>query len=689
MADKKIQFSVVANGIPTIRNELKSVSESARSMYLNIAQYEERASLRIVQMEREKAASIARINASVVLDESKKQAKIIEIEERTARRIKALHENRDLRSKQVQERFALQNSQEGGGGTFNAINDLMSRAGLNKASEMMNLGKSLGIGSEAGAAGGAEGLAALGAAALPAAAAIGAIAVASKLVEIGFQNIVKETTYVASAFLGAATEIGGFKDLQGMIVDASKNQRSAAQIAAVAESAGVAPSEIERKVRSARQGTEFSEADMLEAFGKYQARTGQMMSPEVAKHMATIASVNNTKLSQTADVYGQLKLAYPNLSDRSLMDITQKVNKIGINGSVEFTDANQLSGTVAKAGNISGSADVTVPKLIGYAQLYRGATGSASEASTVGERLIEEITKNKGHKFNVSYDKEGKISNFDQLLEDAVVQKRLHPEITSKFKSSESIQGINAIANRVTGNTEEEIRTSFRQVVDSATNVNMSLEELHKRLQPVTETVDYQLKKLAGDIEEAFGPSLISLMSEDVVPAIKVFGQALMENKDSFIETMKAMINVIIAGIPAAMMAGKALLGLGVATAYLTKAFAETVRFFANTIPGLSSIVDGKLGELSGEATRVIDSQTSLWKSFDKLATSVEELSAKMKNVSLPGKTTERPWRAPMQEPGGWSIPMAIPEEPVVNVVKKQVSEQRRTNDHLGRKAVR
>lgn len=648
MVDKKVQFNVVVGGIPQIKNSLKGVTESARSMNLSVQQMGERTAQRIVEIERNKLAALKRINDSETTNAQQKARQIASIEENLARQITTIKEREALRVKHMNEKF-IQNaaSQQKSGLNLNNASQLASSAGLYRTGHVIRLANQLGIGSSiggsttgsavggiaqgAGAAGGAAGLAEIAAIAAPVAVALGAVVVAAKLVEIGFNVVSTQAQYLASSFIGAISEIGGAKNLQDTLVHAAESERQTKILRmAVLPEERASEDEINKLTSNLAKNPQLGAFDSTEwkkAIDILGVGTGEQKTfvkdPSTLQFIGNMAHLRGMPLSEMANLYGEIKQQNPDFSHKDVQDTLLRGTALGRKTSFDITDLTQSKVLMTQSTKLSGDRQENLLQLLGVgAALKPYAEGGMLGAGVETQAFLSEAGKShrSGQNYGFNYDKAGNITNLREGIAFAVSHRTdANSPYAKEQRAERFVEHISAAAGVTGDDTDKQKQEKVMEFLAANDQLMMSFRQLSEESEQTISTSD-RMKAEFNRITDEMGTALLPVLQQ-LEPSISTLGTALSENKEQIVDTIKSMVSAMLAMIPAALSVGSVLAKLG--------------EFVGNMITVIATVLDEKtlgvfhtqLSPFEKAGDEIAKSQKALAETLDKVKESFEKLN--------------------------------------------------------------
>lgn len=623
MADKKVQFNVVVGGIPEIKGALKGVTESARDMNLKVQQMAERTAQRITELERNKLAAIKRVNESIVNDEANKTRRLLEIESRFNSQVTNLKEREALKVKHLNENAIrdMARNQSFNGFNFNAVSNAAQAGGFFRAGHAIRMAGQLGISSQAGVA-----IAGVGA-------ALGGLYVAGKLVEVGFESLAFQAKNLATAFLGAISQIGGAKNLQEMLVEAAaKEKGTAATRFTVSPEERLSTQQLDSLVNSLAKRPElgaFTSTQWMETLKNVGTLTGKQRSlpPDLLELMGKMAHIGNVPIEQMGDIVGRIMAANKTATPDQIKDIFLAAHAIGQSGSFSIGEIPQSIDLIKGGGMLAGNTLENTKKAFAIGTILRPRAGGLEQAGVEFNSFIEQTMRAHAQgEFlpGVQFNKQGAITNIEQAIANAVAtpaQNRPAP-----YRRAETAQFLSNTARQAgveDVDTADQIKSKVLSLIYSYEKLHTSMEEFNAENQDSVTTQDV-LKAQFNDLADQLEIALLPILKE-LVPDVKAFADALIRNKDNISEAMKLMIQAFFNMIPAALFTTKAVIYMGEIFGYTIKA----LTFLLDSMTG--GTFHDQLSKIDDSAGKLIDSQSKLIPIIDQLGKSFEDLQ---KNVS-------------------------------------------------------
>lgn len=629
MVESSVAFGIdLTPGVAQLRQQLSTIVQISKNTTLQIQQTEERHQQRMKQLKERQKVVDENVNVSSV-GAHKKAVKAIELEEdRHDTRLKQMAERSALSQLALQERTAqikhnievsaakliyrdiekidrdhtkaiereikkreaeakeaeVKHSKQFGGVGINlsSAGHIAQSAGFYRTGHLLRAASNMGVGSEMAAG---AGMAEMAAVALPVAGALAAIYVASKLVEVGFQAVEK----TAMEFVGAITQIGGARGLQGMLVESSNAERQAANIAVNAGDQ-VSKAEVLQVMRSISNKSEFDKKDVGEMARSFIAKRGSFSEfKQLGAFGADLASVSGLSPSQSGAAIGQLRTQFPELTMADTKQAIMKLWGMGKEGAVELKDSTRMTQSLGFARSVSPNILAGLGLEMGMVQLAQRFTGGQSaDQSVTGirrlqEQLLSDPTSKKGQALQhllgsdyLSHDETGRavLTNApNTMARIALGTFENRPGMSEAFesRSMKAIRGFVSgdMANQFVGKTEKEkvgiLEEMFKKMEDSSSH----LEQFNGALEVVKDTVDYKLKQAFNQLANELEEELMKVWP-DIAKAVTGFTRYLIAHKEDFGTAVKDFVTGMI-------MIVKALPILGEAVVWLAKVLAQIV----------------------------------------------------------------------------------------------------------------
>lgn len=673
MVDKKIQFNIVVGGIPQIKSSLKGVTESARSMNLSIQQMHERTAQRIVELERNKASALKRINDTIIGDEEKKARRIAQIEENLSRQVTSIKEREALRIKQMNERFIVDaQNQAAKGIDLSRLGKFASMAGFHRTAQIMNWADQLGIGSkskksggsgvgealegllskggragstageavtapasmaasgaEMGAAGGAEGMAVGALAGASVAVALLPVIVAAKAVEIGFQSVSAQAKYLATSFLGAAAQIGGAKNLEEIMVEGAKNEveAKAARFAVLPEER---LTEEELHERAARLSTRAdlgapSVEEGIAAQKKLSVLTGKQKSysQDDLEFIAKMSHVGHMPLTESAEIYGRFQAQNKKATSAQLQQSFLDFMAIGQKGSFSINELPEATELMQAGAKLAGDPLKNARTALVAGTIIRPRAGGLQNAGVQVDAFIRqsELAYVEGKltpEQNKFFNKKGQLTDLAGMTASVVSQSAT--ERARPFARAESQAYLTNIqqeggvrAEDTTSQQKEKVKALFAEY-DKA---RMTMEEFNKSNHQSISTTD-KLKSSFNSITEQLEAALMPIL-KDLSPTIDFLAKTISENRIMITEAVKQMVVAMMALVPVALEVAKIVSYLGVVFGL----FVQALAYMGDAMTG--GLMHDTFDQIRQSGDAVAKSQAALAVTLDNMQKSFED----------------------------------------------------------------
>lgn len=634
MVDKQVKFNIVVGGIPQVRSAMKGVSEAATDMLRKIDQANQRNAQRIIEINRNKLNVIKKLNDSEVGDEEKKIKRILEIETRAARQIKAIRERQANQERHLAENTAaavakanskLVPKPAGGGSGLNlsAMGHVAGAMGMYRVGHAIRAAGQLGIGSEIGSSGITltGGVAALGV-------AVGALLVAGKLIEVGFNSVAQQAQYLATSFMGAITQIGGAKNLQEMLVEATAKEKSEAKSRfTVSQEERLGAGQIQNISNNLAKQSKlggFTSEDWIETIGNMGAISGRQKSIPTGflEFIGKMAHVGGTSVQSMGDIAGRIWAANPTASAEDVQNILLAGHTIGQKGAFSVGEIPQATGLIKGAGQLGGNTLQNTLKAFAIGTILRPRAGDLQQSGVEFNSFILQTMLAHAHGANlpgVKFNKQGSIMNIEEAIASAVsTPAQSRPAPYHRAESQQFLANMARQAGVTDADSPTQIKEKVHQLLDSYEKLHTSMEEFNDENQQSISTQDV-LKAEFNDLADQLEIALLPVLQE-LVPEIKEFVKVLIDKKDNISESFKLLIQAIFQLVPIALMTGKGLLYLGEAAGY----FVEALSVMIDSMTG--GLFHEKMKGINEAAQGVIDSQGKLIPIIDQLSESFNNL---------------------------------------------------------------
>ena len=609
MSNPKISVQIGIAGLSEMRTAMRSAVASAADMNLRMRQLAERTNQRIKELEEDKVRSILRSNERLVNNASQAARRKIQIEEDYARRVERINERLFISQRQYNERSATQSSSFSSQRLLGGVGHLAQAAGFYRTGHLIRgLSNGIGIGSSLGGAGegaaaAGAGLAGVAAVALPAAAALGAIIVASKLVEISFQGLVAVGEHLASSFLGAISQIGGARNLQDMLVEGAGTETAAAFIAANAADK-ISTKEVLNIVNNLSKNSKFKPEDVAGGMRAFVGKTGEAgLFGQIGSFATELSTVSGMSMEQTGGLLGQLRAQF-HLGPDQIKQAAASLWMQSRAGTVMLNDAPSISQALGFS-RMAGKGDIMkgMSSEMGAVQLAQKGLGgtSADEAVTAIRRFQEDLTSKNAWKIQnqigggpmTGTDASGNrvFTNFQETLARSALT----------YLKKGTIQGVEERAMRVPrgiaeyaaqteefkgAKTDKDKLKVIEDIIEKYSEQTVSLDELDGKFKDFKETIQYKaqvaLNKLAIELESELLPIL-----KDFGPAIQGITDALVAHKGDISSIIKDFIDIMKQLVPAAFLATEGFL-------WISKAIGEMVRLIGAAMVKFTGGMQGK-----------------------------------------------------------------------------------------------
>lgn len=643
----KLKIDVVAGGIPEIKSALKSVAASAQSSWEKVAIAAQKAAAKqIAAAEKAAAKEISLANKVQAAKESAIR-KEIRLRQQAARNDEKILNDYQRQARRAQD---LNNKRTSFGPTLSAVGHLAQAGGFYRIGHLLRMGSMLEIGSEMGAAGGgaagAGAMASLASAAGPAAAGLALLYVQAKLVETGFNVVSTEAEHLASAFVGAISEIGGIKNLQQMLVESANRPESlGAATLAVTPGERLSPEELKRRTNLLVSNPAFGiktveEADKAQAIlAKYGFQ--KSISQDTLEFIAKGAKRGRMDMSEFADIYGRTVAINPGKSQDEIQNLILTAFAKGMKGSISPSDIPQAT-NLLQAGSMIGGDKIANQKLaFGIGAMTAPFAGGIDPAGTYMKRFIEQAEKG---------NQEGRLSGYSQFfdkkghIKDQTAFEELSAELVAKPKTERAkvfnqmdaglfLTGLEQRAG-ITGeeSTQEQIQ-KVKALYAEFDNLSLSMQDFNddnKKTQSTGDEWRAAIHRATTELEDSFAPML-----DELSPNIKLLSDAIVKNKDNIISAMQALLNAMLALVPAVLEAA-------IASTYLGQLFGTVMIVLADYLDAATlGAFHDVLGPMAKSGYDVIASQQELRPAIENLMTDFESLSKKIQGMpGVSGTTT-------------------------------------------------
>lgn len=670
MVERKVSFGIdLSPGVSQLRSQLASVTDLSRRAMLQIEQAEERHVQKMMELKK-KLQKVDGDGLVSSIAAHRKASEAIEHEE----------SRHQLRMKQMMERGQLSKLEQNNN-RFNlsSAGHIAQSMGFYRTGHIFRGLQSMGIGSETGgagaamggaegggaAAGGAEaggaaaGLGAVAAVAIPVVIALGAVMVAAKLVEVGFNTLVGVSESLATTFVGAISQIGGAKNLQEMMVSEAQTAHVARQL-----SAGAVGRE-ERMPHEALMNrfAKLSEDPSLGAFGKEDwtkayteaAKFGfqKTMASGMDKLIAEITHMTpGADLAQTAGVVSNIRAmkGFKEMPEeefgnamRNLKGITEALN-------ISMSELPQMRSAFMATSFIGGDRSRALNTATGLAATIRPETGGdVAESSERIKKLFEEGAK---HYAGGSFvNKGGQITDVSKFLTTVLGQpgggfKEVRTREAAQFLQQEA--GIN-----VGKDNAAQIKTKVDAMLASFEKMGITTAEWADKIKESTDSTDV-LRATFNKVSDALGPGLVKVI-DDLLPDIESMGKAISENKDNIVAAIKSLVEAMMAAIPLMFL-------LADAEAYFVKGLGMAINIVGRMIE------EKTMGMMGGDITHF----------GEKLMTAGSKAVEALDGMEKSFNKAKDEWKNPPPKPD--VISGADPKTPASQTASNKIDK---SNDHL------
>lgn len=703
MVDKKIQFNIVIGGIPQIKSSLQGVTASARAMEMNLRQMSERTAQRIIELNRAKEVALKRLSESGLTDIVRIKKREEEIEARTARAILAIKERAANSARHLNEK--VQHSETEALRTnvhkinwMSVAGHAAGSGGFYKTGHVLRMANQLGIGSSnspgigniingilggagggggtgagaaaaAGAGGAAAGgaamtgasMVALGAAAASVAVVLGTVYVAAKLMEYGFESVAAQSKYLATSFLGAATQIGGAKNLQEIIVNAAEKESLIKKTRfEVDASERLSEAELQSRASSISTRADLGapEAkDVIESQRRISILTGKQRSvPQSSlEFIAKLSHIGGVAMPEMANTYGQVLAQNKNSSPKEIEDLFRAAVAIGQKGAFSVSDIPSSRKLIQVGGQLAGSGLDNTRTALAIGTILRPRSGTLEQAGTEYQSFVKaaQISHRQGdlsQDTNKYFNKAGQITNINQLIAKIVATPYMErpKAFGARIESTHFLSNMARQAGIEDTDTPQQQKEKVLDLLGEFQNATMSIEEFNRANEEATSTHD-KLTAAFNLITDRLGTAFLPIL-EQLVPDIELFAKVLVDNKDQLSEVIKNLINSMILLVPASLEAVKGLLYLGqffgIMVSVLAKAIDES--FYGVFHRHLQPFI--KAGDV------IAESQAKMIPMVDTLIAAAEKFKLLVDGI-----------QAPKTLPG--ATPPSIPEVTIVGHV--------------------
>ena len=542
------------------------------SSFLRIQQDKMRTDAKIMELDRKMLQVKEQLATKEVQDNKNKNNKLLEQERELARQKESILSNFHLRERQLVERTALQQLNLGktgtsGGFNMSAAGHLAQMAGFYKTGHLLRAAGMLGIGTSVGGEGAMAGMSGIAAIALPVAAGLGAVLVASKLVEVGF-NAVAQTV---QSVIGAISQIGGVRNLQEMLVETASTERQAANIASNVTDQ-VSTKEVLDLINKTSASTEFKPEEVGSGFQAFKGKTGQFGPlKELAPFMANLSTVSGMSMQESGGLLGQIMTQFPELGVEGTQQAAMNLWGLGRAGAVELKDATSITQALGFAHKSGMGTEKGLNFEMGMVQLAQRFTGgqSAKEAVTGVRRVQEDLLKVGSKNQNglqqllgkdyLTHDATGQLvfkdeahsmaqlalMNYEGGGNDKKKQALLASSIDERGRKALMGIGTSFAKDFKPGMSETQklgiIEDMFRGLADGT----VAVDEFDGELKKNTDTIDYQFKaainKASISLEKEFLPIL-----QNLIPVVQSFSDDLVDHSKDIGDALQKVINVAI-----------------------------------------------------------------------------------------------------------------------------------------------
>jgi hypothetical protein len=452
--------------------------------------------------------------------------------------------------------------------------------GANKTGYLMRMSGIAGIGTEMVGGLSTGALAGLGAGA---AVGLAGLVVASKLVTVGFEVLTSAVSSTAGAFMGAIAEIGGARNLQGMIVESATAERLSAGIAGnVTEN--VSTRQVLDAVNDLSKNSEFKPEETAAMLRAYVGKTGNVTEGiNMGKFMTDLASGANISPAQVGSLMGQIRVQFPEMDQMHLQQSAMNLWAGGKAGSVELKDTESITQALGFAHKVSPGDPLRGINLEqGMVQLAHRFTGgqSADDAVTAVRRMQEEMIH-----LTTDSDKYGQLSGVlgggfltktptgEQVFKNApntfaklalASYEGTLPHNLMEERGQKALSGITGslAAEFKPGMSEAEkvgiIENTFKKLEETG----MTIDQFDGQVKKAKDTVDYQFKQVFNELSISLEGGLLQTLKV-LSPYIREFAKMIAEKKDDIFDAAKAIALAFLDMIPVIAIVASALTNLG------------------------------------------------------------------------------------------------------------------------------
>ncbi len=610
-----IKFDVSIGGISNVQSAFKTVEKSSADMAMRVQHNEEKTAQRIKEIHSKLSADIQKLNFNDLTKSEENLHKKVSLESNAANQIKNIQDRaamsaRHLRENEMAANAAAANAyQTNWSKAFSTVGHLAQAAGMYRLGHMLRAegvvtnsligssgGRGGGMGGAAGLAGAEEasaGLASLAAVALPVGLALGAIFVASKIVELGFNALAGVVESTAQSFAGAVVQIGGARNLQEMLVEAATNERLSAGMG-VNFLTRQGTKEVMAETNRMSENSEFTPEQVTSGRRSYLAKTGESLEGKLGDFATKLASAADLTMEQVGGILGQMKVL--GLNDQQTMQTVANMWMQGKAGAVELKDTEHITQALTFARK-AGKGDVVRGSSMemGAVQLAQKGIGgqSADEAVTSVRRFQQDIEDPKktakmqsriggGNIISHLDTGEAVYTNFnDTLARTALLQWKDPGALKAAGFDARAMRlpaGIAAYAANTpefqgAKNDTERLKV-LKDLVDSASNAKYALDELDGAFKQVEETTQYKMKQAFNVISLELESALLPVL-KDVVPFIEALASTIKEHEPEIGSAFSQIEDVVLSVIP---MIGYFGIMLAKVSAYMTETFGAAIK---------------------------------------------------------------------------------------------------------------